>query len=67
MDEVFADPQIVARGVRVDLAEVEAAGGHVPGVAGPVVIDGVRQVAMKPSPRMGGDAVSVLADPAWGG
>jgi crotonobetainyl-CoA:carnitine CoA-transferase CaiB-like acyl-CoA transferase len=67
MDEVFADPQVIARGVRVDLADESAAAGHVPGVAGPVVIDGVRQVARKASPRMGGDADSVLADPAWGG
>jgi crotonobetainyl-CoA:carnitine CoA-transferase CaiB-like acyl-CoA transferase len=41
--EVFADPQVVARGMRIDP-------GGVPGVASPIVIDGKRQVAASPSP-----------------
>lgn len=41
--EVFADPQVVARGMRIDP-------GGVPGIASPIVIDGKRQVAEGPSP-----------------
>ena len=41
--EVFADPQVIARGLRIDP-------GGVPGVASPIVIDGKRQVAERPSP-----------------
>ncbi len=67
VDEVFADPQIVARGVRVDLASPHAKSGTIPTVASPIVIDGVRQVAQRPSPRLGEHADEVLNDPAWGG
>jgi crotonobetainyl-CoA:carnitine CoA-transferase CaiB-like acyl-CoA transferase len=41
--EVFADPQVTARGMRIDP-------GGIPGVASPIVIDGRRQVADTPSP-----------------
>ena len=41
--EVFADPQVIARGMRVTL-------DGLPGVAGPIVIDGERMVADRPSP-----------------
>jgi crotonobetainyl-CoA:carnitine CoA-transferase CaiB-like acyl-CoA transferase len=44
--EVFADPQVIARGMRLDS----------PGVASPIVIDGKRQVAERRSPRLGEDA-----------
>jgi crotonobetainyl-CoA:carnitine CoA-transferase CaiB-like acyl-CoA transferase len=67
VDEVFADPQIVARGVRVDLPSPQAKAGTIPTVASPIVIDGVRQVTQRPSPRLGEHADEVLNDPAWGG
>ncbi len=44
VDEVFADPQVVARGMRI-------ARDGVPGVASPIVIDGERMVSDRPSPR----------------
>jgi crotonobetainyl-CoA:carnitine CoA-transferase CaiB-like acyl-CoA transferase len=43
--QVFADPQVVARGMRIDA-------GGVPGVASPIVIDGKRQVAERGSPKL---------------
>ncbi len=67
VDEVFADPQIVARRVRVDLPSADAKGGSIPTVASPIVIDGVRQVTQRPSPRLGEHADEILNDPAWGG
>lgn len=67
VDEVFADPQVVARGVRVDLASAQASGGSIPTVASPIVMDGVRQVSSRPSPRLGEHGPEILADPAWGG
>jgi crotonobetainyl-CoA:carnitine CoA-transferase CaiB-like acyl-CoA transferase len=45
--EVFADPQVVARGMRIDR-------NGVPGVASPIVIDGRRQVSAEASPTLGG-------------
>ncbi|UUL81987.1 CaiB/BaiF CoA transferase family protein [Sphingomonas qomolangmaensis] len=44
LDQIFADPQVVARGMRI-------APGGVPGVASPIVIDGERMVSATPSPR----------------
>jgi crotonobetainyl-CoA:carnitine CoA-transferase CaiB-like acyl-CoA transferase len=45
VDSVFADPQVVHRGLRI--------GGDSPGLASPIVIDGRRQVAEGPAPRLG--------------
>jgi crotonobetainyl-CoA:carnitine CoA-transferase CaiB-like acyl-CoA transferase len=45
VDAVFADPQVVERGLRIE--------GESPGLASPVVIDGKRQVAERPAPRLG--------------
>jgi crotonobetainyl-CoA:carnitine CoA-transferase CaiB-like acyl-CoA transferase len=47
LDAVFADPQVVHRGLRLD--------GEIPGLASPIVIDGRRQVAARRSPRLGAD------------
>ena len=45
VDAVFADPQVVHRGLRLE--------GEPPGLASPIVIDGRRQVAKARSPRLG--------------
>ncbi len=66
-DEVFADPQMVARGVRRDLAAPAAKAGSIPTVASPILIDGVRQVSERPSPRLGEHQADILNDPNWGG
>jgi len=47
VDAVFADPQVVHRGMKLD--------GPIPGLASPIVIDGKRQVAERRSPRLGED------------
>jgi crotonobetainyl-CoA:carnitine CoA-transferase CaiB-like acyl-CoA transferase len=55
--EVFADPQIVARGLRLDL-------GGMPSVASPIVIDGRRQVSDRPSPALGSGADGWTGSPS---
>ncbi|PWG01217.1 CaiB/BaiF CoA transferase family protein [Sphingosinicella humi] len=45
--QVFDDPQVIARGLKLEL-------DGVPGVASPIVIDGKRQVAAGSSPPLGG-------------
>jgi len=57
--QVFADPQILHRGMRAALPE--AGGGTVPAVASPIVLDGVRMMADTASPRLGADTEAVLA------
>jgi crotonobetainyl-CoA:carnitine CoA-transferase CaiB-like acyl-CoA transferase len=49
--DVFADPQVVHRGLRLELVGDD--GARVSGVASPIVIDGVRMVSDRPSPRLG--------------
>jgi crotonobetainyl-CoA:carnitine CoA-transferase CaiB-like acyl-CoA transferase len=46
LDEVFADPQVIARGMRLDL-------GDTVGLRSPFVIDGVRCAAERPAPVLG--------------
>ncbi len=57
--DVFADPQVIHRGMRLDLVSTD--GSTVPGVASPIVIDGVRMAASSPSPMLGADTAAVLA------
>jgi crotonobetainyl-CoA:carnitine CoA-transferase CaiB-like acyl-CoA transferase len=65
LGEVFADPQVVARGMHVDLALPEAEGGTVPSVRSPILIDGVPQVSKRPSPMLGQHGAEILSDPNW--
>ena len=54
--QVFDDPQVVARGLRLEV-------DGVPGLACPIVLDGKRQVASARSPRLG-DAGAGSAKPS---
>jgi crotonobetainyl-CoA:carnitine CoA-transferase CaiB-like acyl-CoA transferase len=65
--DVFADPQVIARGMRIDLPAPEAKGGSIPSVRAPILMDGAPVAAERPSPRLGQHTDDVLRDPAWGG
>ena len=65
--DVFTDPQVIHRGLRVDLPAPHAAAGSIPSVASPLVLDGERLVSDRAAPRLGVDTTEVLRDPAWGG
>jgi len=65
--EVFEDPQVIHRGIRRDLPSAAAAGGSVPTIRSPIVIDGEPMISERASPRLGADADDILHDPAWGG
>ncbi len=47
IDQVFADPQVIARGMQVAVGEQ-----GLPGLAAPIVIDGDRMVSEAASPRL---------------
>jgi crotonobetainyl-CoA:carnitine CoA-transferase CaiB-like acyl-CoA transferase len=49
VDAVFADPQVVHRGLRLD--------GEIPGLASPIVLDGKRQSAPAGGPPLGGSSI----------
>jgi crotonobetainyl-CoA:carnitine CoA-transferase CaiB-like acyl-CoA transferase len=60
LDAVFADPQVVARGVRVDLPHALA--GTVPQVASPVRMGGEKVVSDRAPPLLGEHTMHVLRE-----
>jgi crotonobetainyl-CoA:carnitine CoA-transferase CaiB-like acyl-CoA transferase len=60
IEEMFADPQIQARGLRIDLPD--AAGTVIPGVRTPVVLSQTPLRYERPSPRLGEHQEEVLAE-----
>ena len=60
IEEMFADPQIVARSLRIDLPD--AAGTMIPGVRTPVVLSETPLRYERPSPRLGEHNDEVLAE-----
>lgn len=64
--EVFADPQVIARGMRVDLPAPEVAAGSIPGVRTPILLSRTPLAYGAPSPRLGADTADVEARRAAG-
>jgi glutaryl-CoA transferase len=64
--DVFADPQVVARGMRLDLPAPDADGGTVPGVRTPILFSRTSLTYEQASPRLGADTDALLADLAQG-
>jgi len=63
--DVFADAQVIARGMRIDLPSPAAKGGAIPSVRSPIVMNGEPMAASRPSPRLGEHTDEVLSDPSW--
>ncbi len=61
IDEVFADPQVIARKMRIDLPDDSAKGGTIPGVRAPITMRGTPLHYDKPSPRHGAHSDEVRA------
>ncbi|SCW55192.1 Crotonobetainyl-CoA:carnitine CoA-transferase CaiB [Rhizobium mongolense subsp. loessense] len=60
IEEMFADPQIKARGLRIDLPD--AAGNVIPGVRTPVVLSETPLRYERPGPRLGEHQEEVVAE-----
>jgi len=58
LDDVFADPQVVARGMRRDLAS--PGGTPVPTVRNPIVMDGIACMAVEAGPALGQHSAEIL-------
>ena len=67
VSEVFADPQIVHRGMRIDIDNPLAANGSTPGLRAPIVMDGAPLASRRPAPGLGQHNDEVLSDKDWGG
>ncbi|MES1264690.1 MAG: CoA transferase, partial [Variovorax sp.] len=59
LDQVFADPQVVARGMRIDLPSPD---GAIPSVRTPVLFSGEPAIAGRAAPRLGADTAAVLGE-----
>jgi len=62
LQQVFADPQVVHRGMRLDLPSAAAKAGHIPGVRTPIVLDGEPMASPNPSPRLGEHTAEILRE-----
>ena len=67
VSEVFADPQVVHRGMRIDRSNPRAKAGSTPGVRSAIIMDGMAAASPRHAPALGEHTSEVLADPAWGG
>jgi crotonobetainyl-CoA:carnitine CoA-transferase CaiB-like acyl-CoA transferase len=62
LEQVFADPQIVHRGMKLDLPNAAAKGGTIPGVRSPLMIGGRPTAAARPSPQLGEHTADILRE-----
>jgi crotonobetainyl-CoA:carnitine CoA-transferase CaiB-like acyl-CoA transferase len=62
LDDVFADPQVIARRMRIDLPSEAAQAGRIPGVRTPIVLGGRPAAAERPSPRLGEHTEEILRE-----
>jgi crotonobetainyl-CoA:carnitine CoA-transferase CaiB-like acyl-CoA transferase len=62
LDQVFADPQVIHRGMRIDLKSPAAKGGTTPGVRTPIVLDGVPMASDRPAPLLGEHTAEILQE-----
>jgi crotonobetainyl-CoA:carnitine CoA-transferase CaiB-like acyl-CoA transferase len=60
--QVFEDPQVIHRGMKLDLPSAAAKSGTIPGVRTPIVIDGWRAASEKPSPLLGEHTAEILKE-----
>jgi crotonobetainyl-CoA:carnitine CoA-transferase CaiB-like acyl-CoA transferase len=62
LEQVFADPQVVYRGMRVDRPSAAAKGGSIPGVRTPIMLDGEPMASARCAPRLGEHTEDILRE-----
>ena len=62
LEQVFNDPQVVHRGMKLALKSKAAKAGTIPGVRTPIVIDGWRAGSERPSPLLGEHTAEILRE-----
>jgi len=64
--EVFTDPQVIARRMRLDLPAPDAAGGTIASIRTPIVFSDAQLTLDRPAPRLGEHTAEVLRELAAG-
>ena len=62
LDQVFNDPQVAHRGMKLAIKSKAAKAGTIPGVRTPIVIDGWRAASERPSPLLGEHTADILRE-----
>jgi crotonobetainyl-CoA:carnitine CoA-transferase CaiB-like acyl-CoA transferase len=62
LDQVFADPHVMHRGMRLELPSPFAKGGMIPGVRTPIMVDGQPMASPRPAPRLGEHTADILRE-----
>jgi crotonobetainyl-CoA:carnitine CoA-transferase CaiB-like acyl-CoA transferase len=62
LDQVFEDPQVKHRGMRINPKTEYAKAGSVPGVRTPIVLDGEPMASPNPAPRLGQHTAEILKE-----
>ena len=62
IDDVFADPQVIHRQMRLDLPSEAAPEGKIPGVRTPIVIGGEKMASPRAAPRLGEHTAEILRE-----
>jgi len=62
LDQVFADPQVVHRGMQIHPKSDAAKAGAIPGVRTPIMLDGEPMASANPAPRLGQHTAEILQE-----
>jgi crotonobetainyl-CoA:carnitine CoA-transferase CaiB-like acyl-CoA transferase len=62
LEQVFNDPQVKYRGMKLDLPSAAAKSGTIPGVRTPLVLDGWKAASERPAPQLGEHTAEILKE-----
>ena len=62
LDQVFDDPHVKHRGMKLDLPSALAKAGTIPGVRTPIMLDGAPMASPRPAPRLGEHTAEILKE-----
>ena len=62
LEQVFTDPQVIHRGMRLELKSDAAKGGIIPGLRSPIMLDGTPMASDRPAPRLGEHSAEILRE-----
>jgi crotonobetainyl-CoA:carnitine CoA-transferase CaiB-like acyl-CoA transferase len=62
LEQVFDDPQVLFRGMKLDLPSKAAKSGSIPGVRTPIVMDGWKAASERPAPLLGEHTAEILRE-----
>jgi crotonobetainyl-CoA:carnitine CoA-transferase CaiB-like acyl-CoA transferase len=62
LDQVFTDPHVAHRGMKLDIPSAAAKAGSIPGIRTPIMVDGKPMAASEPAPRLGQHTQEILRE-----